>query len=61
MEESFKYIKDLIDAERYKDYKTEYWGGCDVVIVSKNEYKRKQKTLNDVNFISFTSENFLLL
>ena len=47
MEESFKYIKDLIDAERYKDYKTEYWGGCDVVIVSKNEYKRKQKTLND--------------
>ncbi len=26
---SFKFVRQLIEAERYKNYKKDYWGGAD--------------------------------
>ena len=47
MAESFDFIKQLINAERYKDYKKDEWGGCDVIIVSSARYKDRKRTLDD--------------
>lgn len=39
---SFDFVRKLITAERYKDYKKEEWGGCDLVIVSNQRYKDRK-------------------
>ena len=44
MGKSITFVRKLIEAERYKDYKKDYWGGADVVIVSPVEdVKDKEK------------------
>ena len=40
---SFEFIKKLINAERYKDYKKDEWGGCDVIIVSEKKYNSNKE------------------
>ena len=42
MAESFDYVKKLIEAERYKGYKTDNWGGCDVIIISERIYNSQK-------------------
>lgn len=42
---SFDFVRKLIEAERFKDYKKEYWGGADVIIVSETEYENKKNDL----------------
>ncbi|MBQ0002214.1 MAG: hypothetical protein KBT21_01620 [Treponema sp.] len=45
MGNTIDFIKTLIAAERYKDYEKDYWGECDLVIVSKNEYKKRKDAI----------------
>lgn len=47
MAESFNYVKQLINAERYKDYKKDFWAGCDVVIISEAHYKIKKESITN--------------
>ena len=37
MDTSFEFVNKLIEAERFKDYKKDNWGGADVIIVSKKD------------------------
>lgn len=46
MAESFEYIKQLINAERYKDYNVDEWGGCDVIIISEEMYLQKKDSID---------------
>ena len=39
---SFDFIRKLINAERYKYYKKDEWGGCDLIIVSNLQYKNRK-------------------
>lgn len=43
-EKSFEFVKQLIEAERYKNYKKDYWGGADVIFASS---KRLDKVENN--------------
>ena len=38
--ESFKFVRQLIEAERYKNYKKDYWGGADVIFASTKRLDR---------------------
>lgn len=38
--ESFNFVRDLIEAERYKNYKKDYWGGADVIFASSERLDR---------------------
>lgn len=44
---SFEFVRKLINAERYKDYTKDEWGGCDLVIVSNEKYYDRQKYYDD--------------
>ncbi|MCQ2578046.1 MAG: hypothetical protein MJ176_05900 [Treponema sp.] len=41
------FVKLLIEAERYKGYEKDYWGGCDLVIVSENAYKKRKDAIEN--------------
>ena len=44
---SIAFVRKLIEAERYKDYKKNSWGGADVIIVSSDaDDEEKQKQLD---------------
>ncbi len=44
MEKSFEFVRQLIEAGRYKNVKEVFWGGADVIFVSPDELdKPKQK------------------
>ncbi len=44
MEKSFEFVRQLIEAGRYKNFKEVFWGGADVIFVSPDELdKPKQK------------------
>lgn len=47
MAESFNYVKQLINAERYKDYEKDFWAGCDVVIISEAHYKIRKESITN--------------
>ena len=40
-ENSFGFVRQLIEAERYKNFKKQYWGGADVIIASPRELDKK--------------------
>ncbi len=71
MAESFEYVKKLIGAERFKGYKTEEWGDCDVIIISKNKYnseknkydnwKEKNKDFRQLVITNFASSIIWLI
>ncbi len=37
---SFEFVRQLIEAERYKNYKKDYWGGADVIFASSKRLDR---------------------
>lgn len=56
---SFSFVRNLIEAERFADYKKESWGGADVIIVSRDideeELKKLQDWKNDNRKLVITS------
>lgn len=71
MAESFDYVKKLIEAERFKGYKSNEWGGCDVIIISENKYnfeknkydnwKKKNKDFRQLVITNFASSIIWLI
>ncbi len=46
MAESFDYVKQLIDEERYMNHKKDDWGGCNVIIISEEKYKIRKESID---------------
>lgn len=46
MAESFDYVKQLIEEERYINYKKDDWGGSDVIIISEEKYKEQKESID---------------
>jgi hypothetical protein len=40
---SFEFVKQLIEAERFKNYKKNYWGGADVIFASSKRLDKGEK------------------
>ncbi|GEM_PF-3286217 len=40
MGNSFDFVRKLVEAERYRDYKKEYWGGADVIIATPEKLEK---------------------
>lgn len=58
MTESFEYVKQLVIADRYKNYNIDEWGGCDVIIISNKKYKQKKDIID--NWISSSDYRILV-
>ena len=40
---AFEFVRQLIEAGRYKNYKKEYWGGADVIFASTRQLDKEEK------------------